>query len=60
MNILRDLGCEEMQGYLFSRPVPGSEIKGLLTGMAWCPAELSQAECPSHLFLPELKLVETG
>ncbi len=27
---LRDAGCTEMQGYLFSRPVPAREIAGLL------------------------------
>jgi EAL domain-containing protein (putative c-di-GMP-specific phosphodiesterase class I) len=27
---VRDVGCTEMQGYLFSRPVPASEIAGLL------------------------------
>lgn len=48
LNVLRDLGCEEMQGYLFSRPVPGREIGELLTGMAWCPVELSQ---PEELYL---------
>jgi diguanylate cyclase (GGDEF)-like protein/PAS domain S-box-containing protein len=60
MNLLRELGCEEMQGYLFSRPVPGSEIKGLLTGMSWCPAELSQAKFPSHKFVQTIKLEKTG
>lgn len=49
MNLLRDLGCEEMQGFLFSRPVPGKEVSGLLAGRSWCPAELSQARCRSHL-----------
>jgi diguanylate cyclase (GGDEF)-like protein len=29
-NMLRILGCTEMQGYLFSRPVPGAEIRRLL------------------------------
>ena len=27
---IRDLQCEEMQGYLFSRPVPADEFKGML------------------------------
>jgi EAL domain-containing protein (putative c-di-GMP-specific phosphodiesterase class I) len=27
---LRELGCDLMQGYLFSKPVPGEEITGLL------------------------------
>ncbi|MGB9082216.1 MAG: EAL domain-containing protein [Desulfuromonadaceae bacterium] len=44
LNVLLSLGCEEMQGYLFSRPVPGREVKALLTGTTWYPAELSQPE----------------
>jgi EAL domain-containing protein (putative c-di-GMP-specific phosphodiesterase class I) len=28
---LRQTGCTEMQGYLFSRPVPASEIAALLS-----------------------------
>ncbi len=28
--LLKDLGCDEMQGYLYSRPVPLGEIEGLL------------------------------
>jgi diguanylate cyclase (GGDEF)-like protein/PAS domain S-box-containing protein len=30
--ILREAGCAEMQGYVFSRPVPASEISALLRG----------------------------
>jgi diguanylate cyclase (GGDEF)-like protein/PAS domain S-box-containing protein len=60
MNILRELGCEEMQGYLFSRPVPGSEIKALLTGTSWCPAELSQEQVPSRKYARGFKLDKAG
>lgn len=60
LNILRDLGCEEMQGYLFSRPVPGSEVKGLLTGMAWCPAELLQTEGTFLHFVDAFELEQAG
>jgi diguanylate cyclase (GGDEF)-like protein len=31
LELLRKEGCTEMQGYLFSRPVPASEIAGLLS-----------------------------
>ena len=30
LNIIRDLGCSEVQGYFFSRPVPRNEVIGLL------------------------------
>jgi len=29
---LQDLGCDEMQGFLFSRPLPASEVARLLAG----------------------------
>jgi diguanylate cyclase (GGDEF)-like protein/PAS domain S-box-containing protein len=60
LNILSSLGCEEMQGYLFSRPVPAGEIKDILTGMAWCPAQLLQVESQANLFANEFVLEETG
>ena len=31
LSLLREAGCTEMQGYLFSRPVPASEIAELLS-----------------------------
>jgi EAL domain-containing protein (putative c-di-GMP-specific phosphodiesterase class I) len=30
---LRRLGCDEIQGYLFSRPVPAPELLKLLAGL---------------------------
>lgn len=30
MRLLADAGCNELQGYLFSRPIPGAEILSLL------------------------------
>jgi EAL domain-containing protein (putative c-di-GMP-specific phosphodiesterase class I) len=30
MELLRELGCTEMQGYLFSPAISGAEIQGLL------------------------------
>jgi diguanylate cyclase (GGDEF)-like protein/PAS domain S-box-containing protein len=30
LTLLRDLGCERIQGYLFSRPVPPEEMRALL------------------------------
>ena len=29
--LLADLGCEDIQGYLFSRPLPEEEVTALLT-----------------------------
>ena len=29
-DLLNDLGCDDMQGYFFSRPVPEAEASGLL------------------------------
>jgi len=60
LNILRNLGCEEMQGYLFSRPVPGSEVKGLLTGVAWCPAELLHNEDTFRQIAEVVQLKKVG
>ena len=33
---LRQVGCTEMQGYLFSQPIPASEIAGLLSSRRNC------------------------
>lgn len=60
LNVLRSLGCEEMQGFLFSRPVPGSEVKSLLTGMAWCPVELLQPADTFRQLVEEFELEEAG
>lgn len=30
MKILQDLGCEEMQGYFFSKPLPAAEVERLM------------------------------
>ena len=32
LETLRQLGCEEMQGYLFSHPLPADEVLALLQG----------------------------
>jgi EAL domain-containing protein (putative c-di-GMP-specific phosphodiesterase class I) len=38
--MLRDLGCTEMQGFLFSRPLPVEAIRALLLGI---PAKVAAA-----------------
>jgi EAL domain-containing protein (putative c-di-GMP-specific phosphodiesterase class I) len=30
VRLLRDLGCDQIQGYLVSRPVPAQEVEALL------------------------------
>jgi EAL domain-containing protein (putative c-di-GMP-specific phosphodiesterase class I) len=32
--VLRELGCTEMQGYLFSAPKPAAEVRKLFTATA--------------------------
>jgi EAL domain-containing protein (putative c-di-GMP-specific phosphodiesterase class I) len=36
--LLRELGCSEMQGYLFSPPKPAAQIRELLAGHRRGPA----------------------
>ena len=36
--LLRELGCSEMQGYLFSAPKPAAQIRELLAGHRQGPA----------------------
>ncbi len=43
LEVLHALGCEEMQGYLFSRPVPADEVTNLLATMGNRPDDLSRA-----------------
>ncbi len=35
VDLLRDLGCDQIQGYLVSRPVPPQEVEGLLRRAAF-------------------------
>ena len=46
-NFLRDNDCDEMQGYLFSMPVPASKIHSLLAEQARMLAELGDVT-PAH------------
>jgi EAL domain-containing protein (putative c-di-GMP-specific phosphodiesterase class I) len=34
-DVLRDLGCDFIQGYAFARPMPASDIEGYLMARAW-------------------------
>lgn len=39
MKTLNDLGCDEMQGFLFSKPVPASDAELLLNASMFIPAQ---------------------
>ncbi|MGQ0712037.1 MAG: EAL domain-containing response regulator [Rhodoferax sp.] len=43
LDFLRELGCEEFQGYLCSRPVPAEEVERFFDGFRLCPA--AQPSC---------------
>jgi EAL domain-containing protein (putative c-di-GMP-specific phosphodiesterase class I) len=43
VRLLRDLGCDQIQGYLVSRPVPPHEVEALLRRM---PAAAQPAAAP--------------
>jgi len=50
MEVLGNLGCDEMQGYLFSRPVPAAEVKALLTKMAMSRDHIVHAAQPAYTY----------
>ncbi|HKJ70149.1 MAG TPA: EAL domain-containing protein, partial [Gammaproteobacteria bacterium] len=41
LGFFRDEGCEEVQGFYFSRPVPADEFGGLLQDRAWLDERLN-------------------
>ncbi|HVG52618.1 MAG TPA: EAL domain-containing protein [Xanthobacteraceae bacterium] len=43
LRIIRDLGCDEMQGYLFSRPVPAEELAPFFSTAARASVKTSAA-----------------
>jgi EAL domain-containing protein (putative c-di-GMP-specific phosphodiesterase class I) len=34
-HILRDLGCDVLQGYALARPMPAADIPGFIRKAAW-------------------------
>ena len=45
--LLRELGCSEMQGYLFSAPKQAAEIRKLLVSHGQ-PSDLAARSCPGE------------
>src|SRR5690606_31877141 len=39
--ILRDLGCDILQGYAFARPMSGADLTGFLAAQAWRGAAMA-------------------
>jgi diguanylate cyclase (GGDEF)-like protein len=54
---LRREGCDELQGYLFSRPRPVAEIPAMLSDGATLALSTSAARAGSAVARPQLKLV---
>ncbi len=44
LDYLREQGCDEMQGYFFSRPLPAEEFERLLRARTCLPASLSTVD----------------
>ena len=38
-DMLRDLGCDILQGYAFARPMPKPELEAFIRARSWLPAE---------------------
>jgi len=49
MKILSNLGCEEMQGYLFSRPVAASDIMSILAELDQGTTAMTQTSPMLHV-----------
>lgn len=43
LKMIRDMGCSEVQGYYFSRPVPRTEVGALIARFNGSPAEVAAA-----------------
>jgi diguanylate cyclase (GGDEF)-like protein/PAS domain S-box-containing protein len=54
MSVLERLGCDLVQGFLFSRPVPPESIPNVLLGDAWARAAASANESPRSIGYPIL------
>jgi EAL domain-containing protein (putative c-di-GMP-specific phosphodiesterase class I) len=43
VRLLKDLGCDQIQGYLVSRPIPPQDVEALLRRAALAPGKAAAA-----------------
>ncbi|MBT1072212.1 EAL domain-containing protein [Pelotalea chapellei] len=54
MKILHDLGCDEMQGYFFSKPLPAADVECLLLNSSFLNDFCQQYHIPLQPSLPQV------